>query len=242
MNPRVTAPGPELPLVGYWHFLAKTTGEIAAEELSRECYRALVRCYALELFPTEVLSVNDWEHGLLTIPDPAALDANLAVGARIKLEDRPLLFDPWPRFRVRAKAYSKAKNRAAFIQRPKVKIVHGWWNKRFYEKNPPERDLTEEELTLYITKIDRVYWRLNSCGYTFADRDFNPRKDRMITSGPDFSKKFDKAFPGAIVMTPDGEPAWALKEMKDVTIVETERDDGVLFRNAWPTMELEVLG
>lgn len=234
------APGIELPMIDYYPADCLKGDDADIRTLNTSFYRAIMRCYALELFPLEVFSVTKWRRLMVETFDSAAVNHRVTVGARFKLDDRPLQFDPHVGLRVSAKRAKRAIW-DGIIQAPQFEINDGLWEGHFYYENVPEYPYTTNELRFYQNKCIRVLIRLASLGLRVQTNRLFKTRFKVWLGLPDFTKIFYKPFAGAVVRTDEGQVGWVVRELGDLVVVEHEADDECTERT-YPYDTLEVLG
>jgi len=217
-------PGPELPLVDYWSEDVFRVNDIDVREIPANIYRAIIRCYAIELFPIEVTSYHQWRMLLVNVFDPAVLNHSITRGARWRVKGEQLRFDPWAALKIDAwprKGISVHRN----IQAPALRLCRSLWDSDFYSSHSPEPLFSTDEIRLYQNKCVRVQVRLKSLGVITKYNKLLSYRARDDLSMPLISKAFEKPFPGAIVHV-FGEPGWVVREVDgNAVVVEFEHGD-----------------
>ncbi len=233
-------PGPDLPLIAYWPNFCFRVDDVDVRELPADLYRSAIRCYALELFPIEVMSYHRWRMLLVDIFDPAVLNHPIAWGARFRVKGYPLRYDANAALKVDARR-SKCYGRPQIIQATNFRMKRSLWDRKFYNNHNPEPLFEADELQLYRSKCVQVVARLKTLNFKVNkhERLMKTMDNWIITPIP--NRKFTKPFPGAIIHTA-GEDGFVIRESgRGSVLVEFEYGDEYEERVVFID-DLEVLG
>lgn len=238
MLQRYTVPGPDLPLLEYYHSNYRLD-EIDVFEMSRGLYRAAVRCYAVRLYPLEVVSVDRWEFARSQMYEPVLFRFVAAKCARIRSSQTETRLDPWVTLEIFMIRKGCGVSRKGWEFVPKFDIVNGWWEPHNDNAQPP--DVTATEMSLYKMMVAQTFCMWDSMSFLRGSHaQLQKLPVRMIV--PDFTRQFTAPHPGAIVQVPAGEHGWVLRGTGEGMLAVEVEQDGVLEERTYHQSQVEVLG
>ena len=217
-------PGPSVPLVEYLPRPPATIRELDVRRIPAGMYRAIVRCYALEAIPWEVMSVGSW----LDYIAEGERQRKVATGAVFQVESHPVRRDFKAGLIIGARP---GVHDLGVVWRPHMTLAEAQWNSRVGS------DLDQDEFVHYQSKMLRALMRVRAMGLKTGHQPLLEKRPGYMKF-PNVTRQFLKPLPGAIAMY-GRRPVWILQEVDARVMLVEDRE---LQLHKVYVEDLEVLG